>query len=67
MPIDFRPTELVTKTKEETQFHMSIRHKATGEVVAGSSDNKFVLECQLLEKLRERLKKRENKDERSSS
>jgi hypothetical protein len=67
VPIDFRPTELDTKCKEETMFHMSIRHRKTGAVVADSGDNKFALECSLLEKLRQRLRQLEEKeDERSS-
>ena len=57
--IDFRPNELDTKCKDETKFHMSIRHRKTGKVVAGSGDNKFALECELLEKLRKKL---ESKD-----
>jgi len=67
MPIDFRPTELDLKCKEETKFHMSIRHRKTGEIVAGSGNNKFSLECELLEKLRQRLKKAEEKENARSS
>jgi hypothetical protein len=65
--VDFRPTELDTKCKEETKFHMSIRHKKSGEIVAGSGDNKFALECKLLEKLRIRLREAEEKEHARSS
>ena len=57
--IELRPTEIDIRCKDETKFHMSIRHKKTGKVVAGSGENKFALECGLLEKLRQKL---ENKD-----
>lgn len=63
MPIDFRPNELDTKCREETTYNMSIRYKKAGIIVAGSGDNKYVLECQLLDKLREKLKKAEEKDD----
>jgi hypothetical protein len=65
MGIDFRPNELDTKCKEETKYHMSIRHKKTGIVVAKTGTNKFALECELLEKLRQRMKEEED-DARSS-
>jgi len=38
---------------------MSIRHRKTGKMVADSGDNKFALECQLLEKLRKRLEEKD--------
>ena len=60
MAIDFRPTELDTKCREETEYHMSIRHRKSGITVAGSDKNKFVLECKLLEKLRERMKQEQD-------
>ena len=63
MAIDFRPSELDIKCREETTFNMSIRYKKAGIVVAGSGDNKYVLECGLLDKLREKLKKVEEKDD----
>ena len=56
MAIDFRPTELDTRCKEETKFHMSIRHKRSGIIVADTGDNKYALECSLLDKLRAKLK-----------
>jgi len=62
MGIDFRPTELATKCKEETTYHMSIRHKKSGLVVADSGQNKFVLECELLEKLRKKLRNDQEKE-----
>jgi hypothetical protein len=65
MLIDFRPTELDTKCKEETKYHMSIRHRKANITVAGSGDNKFTLECNLLEKLRNRMSE-ERKDGRGS-
>lgn len=67
MPIDFRPSELDLKCKEETQYHMSIRHKKSGIIAAGSGDNKFVLECGLLEELRKRMRKQEEKGDARSS
>lgn len=65
MAIDFRPTELDTRCKEETRYHMSIRHKRSGIIVADSGDNKFALECKLLDKLRDKL--REEEDARDSA
>lgn len=59
--LDFRPNELDVRIKEETVFHMSIRHKKTGKVVAASGENKFALECELLEKLRQRVGERPSK------
>lgn len=60
MPIDFRPNELDTRCREETTYNMSIRHRKTGVIVAGSGDNKYALECQLLEKLRQKMKEEED-------
>lgn len=59
--LDIRPTEVDLKCKEETKYHMSIRHKKTGIIVAASGDNKFSLECQLLEKIRQKMKEAEEK------
>lgn len=59
MPIDFRPTELDTRCREETTFHMSIRHRPSGILVAGSGNNRYATECNLLDKLREKLKQSE--------
>ena len=56
MAIDFRPTELDMKCKEETTYHMSIRHRKTNVVASGTGENKYSLECRLLEKLRQRMK-----------
>ena len=67
MPIDFRPTELDTRCKEETTYHMSIRHRTSGIVVAGSGNNRFATECELLDKLRAKLKEREEEDARAST
>ena len=60
--IDFRPTELDLKCREETEYHMSIRHRKAGVIVAGSGSNKFSLECELLEKLRKKLRDYEETD-----
>ena len=59
--IDFRPTELVVRCKEEVTYTMSITHKKTRETAAGSGDNKFALECRLLDKLRERVEKNDER------
>jgi len=60
MPIDFRPTELDLKCREDTTYNMSIRHRKTGVMVAGEGKNKYALECELLEKLRKRMKEKED-------
>ena len=60
MAIDFRPTELDMKCKEETTYHMSIRHRKTDVTASGTGENKYALECQLLEKLRQRMQEKED-------
>jgi len=60
MAIDLRPTELDVKCKTETQYHMTIRHRQSGAIASGSGENKYALECKLLEKLRERMKEKED-------
>ena len=68
MGFDIRPTDVDLKCKEETKYHMSIRHKKTGIMVADTGENKFALECQLLEKIRQRMREIEEKrNARSSS
>lgn len=65
MGIDFRPTELITKCTEEVMYTMSIIHKPTGLTASGHGDHKFKLECELLQKLRERIEER-NRNEHES-
>lgn len=60
MPIDFRPTELDVRCVEDVTYTMSIIHKGSGMKVAGHGPNKYQLECNLLDKLRERLEKRDD-------
>ena len=67
MQVDFRPNELDLKCKEETKYHMSIRHKKSGIIVADTGENKFALECQLLEKIRQQMRKDEETDNARSS
>ena len=62
MLIDIRPTDVDMKCKEETKYHMSIRHKKSRIMVAGSGDNKFALECELLERIRQKMKDIEEKE-----
>lgn len=57
--LDFRPEELDTRHSSVTTHKMSITHIATGVRVSGSGPNKYALECALLERLREKLRDRE--------
>lgn len=67
MIVDIRPTDVDLKCREETKYHMSIRHKKTGILVADSGDNKFSLECNLLERIRQQMRKDEEKEHARSS
>ena len=67
MILDIRPTDVDLKCKEEIKYHMSIRHKKTGIMVAETGDNKFALECKLLERIRQRMRDiEEQRNARSS-
>lgn len=53
--VDFRPNQLEYRKHSETVYYMEITHKETGVKVVGKGDHQYKLECDLLEKLREKL------------
>ena len=63
MPRDIRPTEVETDYSEKVTHTIHIKHKETGLSVKGKGPNKFALECQLLDKLREKLDAKDRTDE----
>lgn len=61
MARDFRPNELETQHTSVTSHRLVITHKASGVRVAGTGDNKYALECKLLDILRVKLADHERK------
>ena len=53
------PNEYVVTTNLIKTYYINIRHKETGIEVNGKGDHDYKLECQLLEKLREKLEERD--------
>ena len=56
---DFRPTDLETVHTQKATHRLEITHKATGVRVSGTGENRYALECQLLELLDKKLRARE--------
>lgn len=57
---DFRPTELETVHTEKTVHRLEITHKKTGVRATGTGINRYALECELLQVLRDKLTKYES-------
>jgi hypothetical protein len=53
--MDFRNDEITVKKSSKAQYHIVIKHKATGIQVSGTGDHAYKLECELFEKLRGKL------------
>ncbi len=59
MIVDYRPNELETVHTEKTVHRLEITHKKTGVRATGTGINRYALECELLQILRDKIAKRE--------
>lgn len=59
MVVDFRPAELETVHTEKTVHRLEITHKKSGVKAVGTGINRYALECELLQVLRDKLAQHE--------
>ena len=57
--IDFRPNELETVHTEKTVHRLEITHKKSGVRATGTGINRYALECELLQILRDKMAQHE--------